>query len=96
MTGEKIQLVKDTLIQLGDYLNENDRICLIPFSDVAERATKLLTYSQKNKEVFEKAILSLQAGGGTDITKGMELAYKTIKERKMANDVTSIFLLSDG
>jgi hypothetical protein len=26
----------------------------------------------------------------------MELAYRTMKDRKMVNDVTSIFLLSDG
>lgn len=38
----------------------------------------------------------LQAGGGTNINSGMELALKTIRDRKFKNSVTSIFLLSDG
>jgi Mg-chelatase subunit ChlD len=38
----------------------------------------------------------LNASGGTNIMSGMELALKTINDRKRPNKVTSIFLLSDG
>lgn len=38
----------------------------------------------------------LYAGGGTSIMSGMELALKTIRDRKIPNKVTSVFLLSDG
>ncbi len=38
----------------------------------------------------------LHADGGTNINSGMELALKTIRDRKFKNSVTSIFLLSDG
>lgn len=38
----------------------------------------------------------LSARGGTNICSGLDLAVKTIKERKQSNKVTSIFLLSDG
>lgn len=41
-------------------------------------------------------INSLSARGGTNICSGLDLAVKTIKERKHANKVTSVFLLSDG
>jgi uncharacterized protein with von Willebrand factor type A (vWA) domain len=34
--------------------------------------------------------------GGTNIAAGMEMAFKTIKDRKYKNPITSIFLLSDG
>ena len=38
----------------------------------------------------------MHAGGGTRIISGMDLAFKTIRDRKIPNKVTSIFLLSDG
>ena len=38
----------------------------------------------------------MHAHGGTDICCGLECAIKTIKNRKTKNEVTSIFLLSDG
>ena len=34
--------------------------------------------------------------GGTKICSGLDLAVKTIKDRKHVNKVTSVFLLSDG
>lgn len=39
---------------------------------------------------------SLKAGGGTNINSGLDIALKTIRDRKHQNNVTSIFLLSDG
>lgn len=41
-------------------------------------------------------INGLHAGGGTRIISGMDLAFKTIRDRKVPNKVTSVFLLSDG
>lgn len=38
----------------------------------------------------------MHAGGGTSIMSGMNLAFKTIRDRKIPNKATSIFLLSDG
>lgn len=34
--------------------------------------------------------------GGTNINSGLQLALKTIRDRKHVNKVTSVFLLSDG
>jgi Mg-chelatase subunit ChlD len=45
---------------------------------------------------FSNYINNLHAGGGTSIMSGMELALKTIRDRKISNKVTSVFLLSDG
>ena len=33
---------------------------------------------------------------GTKVSLGMELAFRVLKERKVKNQVSSIFLLSDG
>jgi uncharacterized protein with von Willebrand factor type A (vWA) domain len=45
---------------------------------------------------FLDIIHSIQAGGGTNINSGLQLALKTIRDRKHVNKATSIFLLSDG
>ena len=45
---------------------------------------------------FSNHINGLQAGGGTRIISGMDLAFKTIRDRKITNKATSVFLLSDG
>lgn len=45
---------------------------------------------------LHKHINSLYASGGTNICSGLDLAVKTIKDRKQLNNVTSVFLLSDG
>ena len=41
-------------------------------------------------------INALQAGGGTNIMSGMNLALKTLRDRKIINKATTVFLLSDG
>lgn len=46
--------------------------------------------------VFSNHINQLFASGGTNIMSGMNLALKTINDRKIPNKVTSVFLLSDG
>jgi hypothetical protein len=38
----------------------------------------------------------LSGRGGTNICSGLDLAVKTMRERKHVNKVTSVFLLSDG
>jgi Mg-chelatase subunit ChlD len=41
-------------------------------------------------------INTLSGRGETNINSGLQLALKTIRDRKHVNKVTSIFLLSDG
>jgi len=45
---------------------------------------------------FKNIVGGINAGGGTNINSGLQIALKTIRDRKFINKVTSIFLLSDG
>ena len=47
-----------------------------------------------NKTNLNSIFSNISAGGGTDINSGMTLALKTLKDRKVVNHVSSIFLLS--
>jgi Mg-chelatase subunit ChlD len=96
MSGEKIALVRQTLMSLLEVLSERDRLCLVQFDDRAERLTPLLRNSKQNFEVFAQKINGLDSRGGTSIADGMQLAFRVLKDRKYSNPVSSIFLLTDG
>lgn len=96
MGGEKIELVKETLNYILDLLNERDRLCLILFDDNVERLTPLRCINEKNKSDFTTAVNNIKERGCTNISKGVELAINVLKDRKYKNEVTSIFLLTDG
>ena len=96
MSGEKIELVRETMKFLIETLTPSDRLSIITFNSRGNRICGLKTVTQENLVVFSNHINSLFASGGTNIMSGMELALKTIRDRKIPNKVTSVFLLSDG
>lgn len=96
MSGEKIELVRETMKFLIETLTPSDRLSIITFSGSGNRVCGLKTVTQENLVLFSNHINSLFASGGTNIMSGMELALKTIRDRKVPNKVTSVFLLSDG
>lgn len=96
MSGEKIQLVKDTMNFLLETLTPSDRLSLISFNNSGRRICGLKSVCPENMPMLSDSIKQLVAGGGTRIMAGMALALKTIRDRKTPNKVTSVFLLSDG
>ncbi|CAD8154113.1 unnamed protein product [Paramecium pentaurelia] len=96
MDGQKIAMVKQTLSVLLDFLSDCDRYQLITFESSAQRLTPLKRVTDGNKQYFKQIISQIYSGGGTTIGSATDLAFKQLKERKYRNNVTSIFLLSDG
>ena len=96
MSGDKIQLVKDTMNFLLETLTPSDRLSLISFNNSGRRICGLKAVSPENMPMLSDSIKQLVAGGGTRIMSGMDIALKTIRDRKVPNKVTSVFLLSDG
>ena len=81
---------------LLEILTPSDRLSIITFSTGGKRICPLRPVTPENIVSFSQHIQELQAGGGTNIISGMKLALKTMDERKIANKVSSVFLLSDG
>ncbi|CAD8154116.1 unnamed protein product [Paramecium pentaurelia] len=96
MIGVKIQMVKQSLIVLLQFLGDNDRLQLITFDDDAHRLTPLKRVTKQNKVYFTQIIQQIQANGGNRISEATKMAFYQLKNRKYVNNVTSIFLLSDG
>lgn len=52
--------------------------------------------TDEKKKELKDIISKIKPNGGTDIAKGMSLAYNMIQNRNDIGNVTSVFLLSDG
>lgn len=52
--------------------------------------------TQENKNLYKQIIQNLYVKGSTNIGLAMKSALEIIRDRKHINEVTSIFLLSDG
>ncbi|CAD8129944.1 unnamed protein product [Paramecium sonneborni] len=96
MQGEKLQTVKQSLKILLEFLIDQDRLQLITFDGQALRLSPLKCTTKTNKQYFTQLIEQIYSNGGTNISSATEIAFEQIKRRKYRNNVTSIFLLSDG
>ena len=51
----KLILLKEALVNLINMLNEGDRVCLISFSNDAERLTRLIDIGKEdNKQILKE------------------------------------------
>jgi len=96
MSGEKIELVKESFNYLLKFLGDSDRLSIVIFDDKASRLVPLIRTTEKNKKNILSKLKNVHGDGGTDINLGMTHAFEVLKQRRYMNPVTSIFLLSDG
>ena len=82
MSGQKIELVKNTMKYLVEALTPSDRLSIITFNMKGERLCGLKCVTQENMVSFDRFIESLKGDGGTSICEGLNLALKIILERK--------------
>ena len=96
MSGEKIELVKESFKSLLRFLGDSDRLSIVIFDNNASRLVPLVRTTEKNKKLILSQLKNVQGDGYTDINLGMTHAFEILKQRRYKNPVTSIFLLSDG
>jgi Mg-chelatase subunit ChlD len=97
MRGEKIELVRETLIFILDELEPRDRVCMIKFGSVATQITGFKSMTDENKVLLKEMVNNeIQVAGCTDIKAAMEVAFSAMLSREEENDGTAVFMLSDG
>jgi len=96
MSGEKIELVQKAVIFLVKESQPQDRISIVAFNHAASRVLKLCGMTKAGKKQATDAVRSMQAGGGTNIPSGVEVALEVVERRRHRNPVTAILLLTDG
>lgn len=96
MSGEKLELVKTTMEFVVTIMKEFDRVCIIPFSDNAYILCPLTVMNESGKANVTGIIQGLSTIGGTNMESGIAAAFHCLADRKITNQNTSIFMLSDG
>jgi Ca-activated chloride channel homolog len=94
MQGIRLDTVKLTAIDLVRQLQPNDIFSLVKFNDRAE----LLIPAGKLSDIksTEMKIQLLQAGGGTEIFKGLEMGFSQVSQFRSSDRVNHIILITDG
>ncbi len=91
---KKLPLVKKSIIQLLNNLNENDKISLITYS--SEIKTLVENEFVKNKENIVNIINNLKSEDGTNGEERLRTAYKTAEKTFVKKGIIRIILFSDG
>ena len=104
MAGEKIKLVKHSLKILLELMGEKDKLGLVLFNHQSRKLLDLIYTTKENKKIIISLIDSIQAGGGTYILGGLEIAVSMLKSSSKEENAnlnnkfisSAIILLSDG
>ena len=97
MSGEKLPLVKKTLLFVVSQLTAADRICLIVYDDTVDLIFNLTRVTAENKPEIESKIEGVQTRGSTNLCGGLLKGMQVIMSRTgIKPDVASVLLLTDG
>lgn len=90
----KLPLLKTTMTMLIGELTENDRVTIVTYA--GDAGLKLEPTSGDQKEKITQTISSLSAGGSTNGSAGIELAYQKAAEAFIKEGTNRIILATDG
>ncbi len=95
MAGEnRIELLKNTLIEYVNKMQPTDRIGIVAFDDQVYNV--LPSQNVNDKKAIADVIRALQPRGGTNISPGFEAGLKQLEANKKPNMVNRLILMSDG
>jgi Ca-activated chloride channel family protein len=94
MQGIRLDTVKLTTIDLLRQLQPNDIFSLVKFNDFAE--ILIAPGRPDDLKSTEMKIQLLQAGGGTEIFKGLEAGFSQVSQFRSSQRINHIILITDG
>ncbi|HZK34519.1 MAG TPA: VWA domain-containing protein, partial [Bacillota bacterium] len=90
--ASKMDLAKEAAMRSLDVLREDDFIGVVAFDSMAYSVVD--TQKVTDEEKIQGAIGGIQAGGGTNLYPGLEMALKSLTETEAA--VKHVIVLTDG
>ena len=94
MQGLRLDVVKDTAIDLVYKLKPQDCLSIVSFSDQSEII--IPAGLSVDKTYAENRIRQLHAGGGTEIFRGLEAGFKEIRKNLRPSNINHLILITDG
>ncbi|MDW8325928.1 MAG: DnaJ domain-containing protein [Anaerolineales bacterium] len=96
MQGERLNRVKEAVMQLIDSLRPNDTCSIIAFSDKAEVIFSAQTGSPEQKQLAKAKVSTINAYGGTEILGGLMAGLLELYPHLSPSAVNHLMLLTDG
>ncbi len=95
MGGAKIEAARAAVLELVDRLAPGDRMGLVAFANGAEVLIPLREPTPVAREAWRRRVAAIAPGGGTDMSRGLDLALELAPVRSSGN-VGRMLLISDG
>lgn len=98
MDGEPINQLRESLSNGAQYINDNNYIGLVSYSDDVTIEVPIAQFDLNQRAYFQGALDNLQAWGGTASYDAVLVATNMIKQAKVDHPDAKVmlFLLSDG
>lgn len=91
---DKLPLLQESFAELTAHLRKEDRISIVTYASEDKVVLEGARGDQRDK--IEKALNSLEAGGGTFGSRGIETAYELAEENFIEGGNNRIILATDG
>lgn len=91
---DKLPLLQESFGLLAENLTESDRVSIVTYA--GEDAVVLNGVSGSQARKIKRALNSLEAGGGTHGSKGIETAYELAEENFIEGGNNRVILATDG
>ena len=96
MGGEKLDDARAAIRELVSQLGADDRFALVTYSDGAELSIPLAAAAPETRERWLATVARIEAGGGTNMSSGLDLALGNVERLRAAGRAPRIILISDG
>jgi Ca-activated chloride channel homolog len=94
MQSERMDIVKNTAIEIVRQLRPGDILSIVAFSD---RAEVIVPADRRlDRSTIETKIQMIQSGGATEIFRGLEAGYLELRQNHNKKFINHIILLTDG
>ena len=91
---ERLPLIKTALGMFVDTLQPDDRLAIVTYA--GSSGVALPSTPARQRDVIQRAISGLSAGGSTNGGQGLIMAYRTAREAFIPGGVNRVILATDG
>lgn len=91
---DKLPLLQEAFCLLADNLTEKDRVSIVTYA--GDDTVVLEGVSGDKSKTIKKALMDLEAGGGTHGSKGIETAYALAEDNFIKGGNNRVILATDG
>ena len=91
---ERLPLIQSALRMFVDTLEPDDRLAIVTYAGTSGVA--LPSTSMRRRDVVQRAIAGLSAGGSTNGASGLITAYRVAREAYIPGGVNRVILATDG